>query len=221
MAEPTSSGDAEHAERRFPKGEDAGRTRWLDDLYAQRPPWEIGHPQPAFDGLARAGEIRGRVLDIGCGTGEHSLMCADLGLEVTGVDLAASALRTARDKADRRGATGVRFLQHDALRLGELGERFDTVLDSGLFHMLDEDDRPAFTAGLAAVMNPGARYFMLCFSDREPGAGGHGPHRMTREGITAAFGDTLRIDSAERTTLEIIMDPGHVQAWLAAMTRSD
>jgi hypothetical protein len=44
----------------------------FDLLYEQRPPWEIGRPQPALLALAEAGAIHGRVLDMGCGTGEHA-----------------------------------------------------------------------------------------------------------------------------------------------------
>lgn len=123
-------------------------------------------------------------------------MCAGLGLDVTGIDLAATALRTAEDKAQRRGAA-VRFLHHDARRLTDLGERFDTVLDSGLFHLLAPDDRPAFTGGLHETLRPGGRYFMLCFSDREPESGRRGPHRLSRDDITEAFEGALRIDSVE------------------------
>ncbi|MFJ6836162.1 class I SAM-dependent methyltransferase [Streptomyces sp. NPDC091209] len=204
-----------------PSHDDAdGPNPWqsLDDLYAVRPPWEIGHPQPVFLDLARSGAIRGRVLDVGCGTGEHVLMCADLGLEATGVDLAATALAAARDKAQRRGAA-VRFLHHDARRLTELGERFDTVLDSGLFHLLDPEDRAAFTTGLRDVLRPGGRYFMLCFSDRQPRTGARGPHRLTRDDITAAFADSLRIDSIEPATIEITLDPAGIRAWRVAMTK--
>ncbi|MHA6764091.1 class I SAM-dependent methyltransferase [Streptacidiphilus sp. PAMC 29251] len=192
----------------------------LDDLYAVRPPWEIGRPQQAFLDLARSGAIRGRVLDIGCGTGEHVLMCTDLGLDATGLDLAATALRVAEDKARQRGSTA-RFLHHDARRLAALGEQFDTVLDSGLFHMLDPDDRPAFTSGLHAALRPGGRYFLLCFSDlekpRPPGI--MSPHRLTRDDIIGAFADTLRIDSLVRTTIEITLDPAGIRAWVATMTR--
>jgi|SRR5450755_1591995 SAM-dependent methyltransferase len=74
-----------------------------EDLYTSPPPWDIGRPQPAFLDLARAGLIRGRVLDVGCGTGEHTLMAAGLGLDATGIDLAASALDNARRKARERG----------------------------------------------------------------------------------------------------------------------
>ena len=191
----------------------------FDDLYSVRPPWEIGRPQQAFLGLARSGAIRGRVLDVGCGTGEHVLMCADLGLDATGLDLAATALRAADDKARRRGSTA-RFLHHDARKLAALGEQFDTVLDSGLFHLLDPDDRAAFTGGLRAVLRPGGRYFMLCFSDREPRVpGAVGPHRLTREDIAAEFADGLRIDFIEPATIEITLDRAGIRAWLVAMTR--
>jgi SAM-dependent methyltransferase len=135
-----------------------------DQLYEARPPWDIGRPQPAFQALADAGAITGRVLDIGCGTGEHALMAAALGLDATGIDLAASALATAELKARQRGLS-MRFLRHDARRLAELGERFDTVLDSGLFHIFDNPDRAAYVASLGAAVTPGGRYFMLGFSD--------------------------------------------------------
>lgn len=190
----------------------------LDDLYTDRPPWEIERPQPAFLDLARFGAIQGRVLDVGCGTGEHVLMCADLGLDATGVDLAATALRAARDKARRRGLSA-RFLHHDARRVADLGEQFDTVLDSGLFHMLDSQDRTAFAAGVRAVLRPGGRYFMLCFSDREPlTPGARGPHRLTREDIETAFAGALRVDSIVPATIEITLDPAGIRAWSVAMT---
>ncbi|MFC5824163.1 class I SAM-dependent methyltransferase [Nonomuraea insulae] len=101
----------------------AGPPKW-EEVYADRPRWDIGRPQPAFLALAEAGSIGGRVLDVGCGTGEHVLMCAGIGLEATGVDVAASAIRAAEQKAAERALTA-RFLHHDVRRLGEL-EEFST-----------------------------------------------------------------------------------------------
>lgn len=193
-------------------------TPWArpDDMYASTPPWDIGRPQPAFLALADAGAIRGRVLDVGCGTGEHVLMCAARGLDATGVDLASRALRAAEDKARRRGLAA-RFLHHDARRLSDLGELFDTVLDCGLFHIFDDEDRTAFAGSLGTAVRPGGRYFMLCFSDRQPGD--QGPRRVSRDEITSTFAQGWRVDSIEPATIDITTDPTGVRAWLAALTR--
>jgi cyclopropane fatty-acyl-phospholipid synthase-like methyltransferase len=187
-----------------------------EDSYATPPPWDIGRPQPAFLALADAGALRGRVLDVGCGTGEHVLLASGLGLDATGVDLASNALRTAEDKARDRGLTA-RFLHQDARKLADLGEFFDTVLDCGLFHIFDDDGRIAFVDSLRSAVRPGGRYFMLCFSDREPGD--WGPRRVTQDEIRASFSEGWRVDSIEPRTLDINIDPNRVRAWLASLTR--
>jgi cyclopropane fatty-acyl-phospholipid synthase-like methyltransferase len=188
----------------------------LENLYRTKPPWDIDRPQPAF--LALANAIRGRVLDAGCGTGEHALMAAGLGLAVTGVDLATNALATAERKARERGLT-VRFLRHDARKLGELGESFDTVLDCGLFHIFTGDDRAAYVDDLRTVLAPGGRYFMLGFSDKQPEGAWARVHRLTEDEITTTFADGWRIDAVDEATIEITADPHDIPAWLVALTR--
>lgn len=188
-----------------------------EGLYVSPPPWDIGRPQPAFLALAGEGAIRGRVLDAGCGTGEHVLMAAGLGLDVTGVDLASNALDVAEEKARDRGLAA-RFLLWDARRLADLGESFDTVLDCGLFHIFSDADRAAFVDGLRSVLVPGGRYFMLCFSDRQPGEWGR-VHKVTQDEIKASFADWWRVDSIEPATIDITSDPDGIRAWLATLTR--
>jgi len=119
-------------------------------------------------------------------------------------------------KAHDRGLSA-RFLQLDARDLDELDETFDTVLDCGLFHVFDPDARPAYLAGLAAATGPGARYFMLCFSDQQPGESG--PHRVSRSEIIAAFADGWRIDAIEPARIEVTIDPDGIRAWAVAATR--
>jgi SAM-dependent methyltransferase len=180
------------------------------------PAWDIGRPQPAFVRLADAGEVRGRVLDVGCGTGEHALLAAGRGLKATGIDAAPTAIRLAREKATQR-SVDARFEVWDALDLPAFGEQFDTVLDCGLFHVLDDDDRARFVISLSAVVGPGGRYFLLCFSDKQPGD--WGPRRICQEELVHAFAVGWRIDSIEDTVLEITWDPGGARSWLVALTR--
>jgi SAM-dependent methyltransferase len=192
------------------------QARSFDETYGGTPPWDIGRPQPAFQALADAGEIRGRVLDVGCGTGEHALLAAGLGLDATGIDSAPTAIGLAEGKARDRGLSA-RFLVHDALDLGPLGEQFETVLDSGLFHVFDDDDRLRYVDSLRAVTAPGAGYFLLCFSDQQPGE--FGPRRVTEDEIRASFADGWRLDSIEATTMAVTFIPTGALAWLASITR--
>jgi cyclopropane fatty-acyl-phospholipid synthase-like methyltransferase len=185
-------------------------------MYAGAPPWDIGRPQPALLGLADAGGLQGRVLDVGCGTGEHALMAAARGLDATGIDAAPSAIAIAQAKARDRGLSA-RFLVWNALELGSLDERFDTVLDSGLFHVFGDDDRARFVESLAAVTTPGARYHMMCFSDRQPGD--WGPRRVSQVEIRLSFARGWRVESIEAATFDVTLDPAGVQAWLAVITR--
>lgn len=147
-------------------------------------PWEIGRPQPAIARLVSEGEIAGAVLDAGCGTGENTLLVASLGVPVIGVDVAETALTMAREKARERGLDA-EFEVADAFHLDRLGRKFQTVLDCGLFHTFNSDERPGYVASLAAVTGPGANLYILCFSDEGPGTG---PHPVRQEELKAAFG---------------------------------
>src|ERR1700716_2866190 len=184
----SSSGDSGQSGRRSSGAEG------FDALYAGRPPWDIGRPQPAFVGLRDRDLLQGRVLDAGCGTGEHALMSAALGLEATGIDLAPTAIELAKRKAEERNLPA-RFLVWDALQLPALGEQFDTVLDCGLFHVFDDDDRARFVESLRAVIPAGGRYHMLCFSEHQ--LGDWGPRRVTQDEIRASFADGWRVESIE------------------------
>ncbi|MCE7080559.1 class I SAM-dependent methyltransferase [Streptomyces sp. ST2-7A] len=190
----------------------------FEEHYAGKPGagWEIDRPQRALVELARRGVFRGRVLDIGCGSGDNALMLAERGLETTGVDAAPSGIELAREKAARRGLEA-RFLVRDVLRLKEWGERFDTVLDVGLFHCFPDEDRPALVEGVSAVTVPGGRYVLMCFSDRQPGT--RGPRRVSEQEIRTAFARGWRIEVLRPVELEVAFEPGVARAWLAVMTR--
>lgn len=173
-------------------------------------PWDIGRPQPAL--VARSGTFRGEVLDVGCGTGEHALLAASLGLRATGVDSSPAAINLARAKAVARSLDAT-FVVGDVT---ELTGRYDTVVDCGLFHVLDDADRAAFLTSLAGVLARGGTYTMLSFSDRQPGE--WGPRRISRDDLLDSFRDGWRIESIEAAELEVRgMEP--VKSWLTTVAR--
>src|SRR6201998_2604366 len=166
--------------------------------YAGSPPCDIGKSQPAFQASADKGA--GSVLDAGCCTGGHALFSAGRGHAVPGFDFLEEPIAAARRKAAQRGLI-VKFLVKDALKLQEWTERFDNVLDSGLFHVFSDADRIPYMRGLKTVLNPGGRLFLLCFSDATPGT--EGPRRVSQPELRQAFADGWEIESLEPVRLEI------------------
>jgi cyclopropane fatty-acyl-phospholipid synthase-like methyltransferase len=170
----------------------------FQDAYAEKAPWDIGKPQPAFQAVADT--VVGSVLDAGCGTGEHALFFASRGHEVTGFDFLEEAITAAKRKAAERGLTAT-FLVKDALKLQEWPARFDNVIDSGLFHVFSDEDRALYVAGLKTVLQREGRLFLLCFSDQTPGT--REPKRVTQDKLRDAFYEGWEIKSIEPARLEV------------------
>jgi SAM-dependent methyltransferase len=191
---------------------------WDASYYDGPAPWDVGRPQPTVARLALEGRFSGSVLDAGCGTGENTLLVAALGLPALGVDVAETALSMAREKAASRGIAA-EFAWADALRLDRLERRFDSVLDCGLFHSFDGDERPEYVASLASVTGPGATLYVLCFSDVGSDTG---PHPVSRDELAAPFGpgsgwNVAAID--QDRVLTRFHDEHGAPAWLATLTR--
>jgi SAM-dependent methyltransferase len=194
---------------------------WDAAYTAESPaPWDIGRPQPAFVRLAEAGGLTGRVLDVGCGTGEHALLAASHGADAAGVDVAPAAIEQARAKAAAR-RLNARFTVGDALDLGPLGlgGTIDTVIDSGVFHVFSDEDRPRYVASLASVLRPAGITYLMCFSDRQPG--GFGPRRVSQDELREAFAAGWIVESISADSFEInpLQGTTHAEAWLAVLRR--
>ena len=191
------------------------------DAYAGDAPWDIGRPQAAF--LAIADHVVSPVLDAGCGTGDIALELTARGYQVSGFDYLDEPIRRAKAKAADRGLAAD-FRVADALSLTDWPERFNTVVDSGLFHVFSDDDRRRYVAGLAHVVNPGGRLFMMCFSDEEPGD--FGPRRISQKELQTAFADSWTIESIDPARFETnpkfmgaTFSPGGPKSWFVTAQR--
>lgn len=210
--------DDPHSARQPTSHERRAAQRWDASYGDGPPPWDIGRPQPAILGLAGEGAFAGAVLDAGCGTGENALHVASLGLHVLGVDVAETALSIAREKAAARGIDAV-FVIADALQLNRLGRVFETVLDCGLFHTFDSDERRRYVAGLASVTSRGGNLHVLCFSDVGPDSG---PHPVSEDELRAAFksGDDWSVISVSPDLIQTRFGAQGIPAWLAKIERT-
>jgi len=192
----------------------------FEESYSGEPPWDIGKPQRPFTELGN--RVLSPVLDAGCGTGDTSLFFAGRGCVVTGIDFTKGAIRKARAKAALQ-KLDVKFLVKDALTLADWDARFNTVLDSGLFHGLSDEDRRRYVQGLAHVLQPNGQLFLMCFSDEEPGD--EGPRRVSQQELHAIFAHGWHIESVVAVRVEVnptfkeLFSKGGPKAWFATIQR--
>lgn len=174
------------------------------------PPWVIGEPQPAVVELERTGRIRGKVLDAGCGLGEHTILLTTLGHDVLGIDYAPNAVEQATANAAAKGVDA-RFEVRDATRLPADG-RYDTILDSALFHIFgngvgDEDDRTRYVESLHGALKPGGYAFVLALADTGRGLGPAVSEAVVREAFSG-----WDLEALESTTYRGVVGEAHTEA---------
>jgi SAM-dependent methyltransferase len=195
------------------------------DAYASEAPWDIGRPQQSF--VDAADRVTGNVLDCGCGTGDASLYFAERGLNVTGIDYLDEPIQRAKRKAAERKSNASFFLQ-DATALDTLpgfaAGKFDTALDSGLFHTFSDTERPRYVGGLKSALKPGGRLLLMCFSEAEPGE--FGPRRITKADLESSFADGWTIESISPATFALNpnfkgppFSPGGPKSWFMIAKR--
>jgi ubiquinone/menaquinone biosynthesis C-methylase UbiE len=159
--------------------------------------------------------LTGSVLDLGCGTGENILELARRGLDAWGLDATQAALDLAESKRVARGLSAT-FVHGDALDLSSLGRTFDTVLDCGLFHVLEDDERRAYRRELDRVLRPGGRFLMLGLASNPEGPG---PRGYSIDALRAALRGGYQEVFIRSTFFEVRARRVRKPAWLSLFVR--
>jgi len=164
----------------------------MEDIYQQIPiseiPWDIEEPPKPLVELLTTGKIHPcNAIDLGCGSGNYSIYLAKQGFDVTGIDISPTAINIAKEKADEKGVT-CDFISGNLLyNLNELSGRFDFAFDWEVLHHIFPDDRKRYIKNVVNLLRSGARYFSVCFSEKDPQFGGSGKFRKTPIGTTLYF----------------------------------
>jgi SAM-dependent methyltransferase len=194
----------------FFSGGTADGADWWDGFYADRDrqvPFFVAKPDESLVSYLDRGLLKpGRALDLGCGTGRNAIHLARAGFTVDAVDLSATAIAWARERA---GAADVRFLHGDAFAL-DLDGPYDLVYDSGCFHHLAPHRRISYLALIDRCLAPGGHLGYTGFASGKPGepTGSETPdaelyRRGSLEGGLAYSAEELRWIFADLTEVEL------------------
>jgi ubiquinone/menaquinone biosynthesis C-methylase UbiE len=146
-------------------------------------------------------------------------MLAINGCNVTGIDIVEDAITDAKVKAIKHHVK-VNFVVGNVLKMDRLftEAEFDIVIDSGLFHVMTDEERPVFAWQIHRVLKPDGKYFMLSFSDKEPGD--YGPRRISKAEIERTFTPLFNIVYIKDSALDSGVGPSSIKAYLMLSTRS-
>jgi SAM-dependent methyltransferase len=171
-----------------------------------RPPWSIDQPQPELAALAEQGKFHGEVLDVGCGEAAISLYLAERGYTTVGLDQSATAIDLARREASKRGLTNASFEVADISAFTGFDGRFDTIVDSTLFHSIPVEARDGYQQSIARAAAPGASYFALVFDKAAIPDGP--PNAVTADELNAAVSKYWTVDEIRPARLYANMPEG-------------
>lgn len=191
---------------------------FFHSVYEGKPAWEIDQPQPEIIKLFEAGKLHGHILDIGCGTGCNAIYLAERGCTVTGFDLVPAAIEQAKARLGNRPLP-VTLLTASALELPDWPAPFDCAIDAGVFHVFNDKDRHRYRENIYRSLKPGAKLYLICFSEHQPGT--DGPRRVTQQEIRNTFQQGWHVESIEPAIYQTQPQfHGAAKAWLATIIKS-
>jgi cyclopropane fatty-acyl-phospholipid synthase-like methyltransferase len=145
-----------------------------DDIYKKHSleeiPWHSDDPNESLVDLLKNKEIQvGIALDICSGAGTNSVYLAKKGFDVTGIDISQTATKIATQLAEENGVSKrCKFLSGDVIKIPLPKNRFDFIFDRGCYHHIPKNDKPTFVKIISDSLKKGGKYFLICFSDKNP-----------------------------------------------------
>jgi ubiquinone/menaquinone biosynthesis C-methylase UbiE len=140
----------------------------LDDVQTPRSGWRTALPSAEFVqfiSYLEDSNVAGRVLDLGCGGGRHSILLAQNGFEAYGIDFAESAIEQATiNAAGANLENPPNFEVGTALDLPYPDDYFDVVNDDGCLHHIKPAEWPAYIDNITKVLKTNGILRVKAFS---------------------------------------------------------
>jgi SAM-dependent methyltransferase len=163
-----------------------------EDIYRTLPPeaipWNIETPPETLVEMVESGKVKPcKTIDLGCGAGYYAIYLASRGFDVTGIDISPTAIKIAKEKAEKENVKCI-FIVADVLgSLDEVKDTFDFVYDWSLLHHVYPEHRKKYIENVNRILNSGGKYLSVCFSEKDPHFGGSGKYRETPLGTILYF----------------------------------
>ncbi len=166
-------------------------------------PWDIGHPQKALAEYINKSKLpKGKILDVGCGTGDLSIFLAEKGFEVVGIDYIQKPIDTAREKFGNK-KLNIKFEVRDAFKLDDYKEEFDYVFDDGFLHNLSDEYILLFEKSLKNILKKGGLYIVMGVnSDYEH----PGPKGINKSSLKNSFKEDWKILEINNVACEDLLN---------------
>jgi len=181
----------------------------VDDIYKnmspEEIPWNLETPPQLLVELVDSGKVKpSKAIDLGCGTGNYAIYLACRGFDATGIDYSPTAIKIAKQNAERKGAKCNFFVADVITELNKINQTWDFAYDWGLLHHIFPEQRQKYLENVHRILNPKGKYLSVCFSEKDAGFTGSGKYRKTKLGTILYFSSEHELRELFETYFVII-----------------
>jgi len=167
-------------------------------------PWNIKHPPKQLVDLVEYGKVTPcSAVDLGCGLGNYAIWLARKGFQVTGIDFSEKAVELASKQAERE-KVNCNFIVGDLTDKNfESTMTYEFAFDWEVLHHVFPEDRDTYFHNVSKMLQKGAAYYSVCFSENDPDFGGEGKYRTTPMKTNLYFSSEEEIENLLVSHFEI------------------